>query len=189
MVMRVHDIANRLARHETADLPDDGERTGLVQRCFHDRHEVLELDEHAVVGSACDAPHTICDFLRVDVYARSTGISHFARHVEVRHVRVDSNVADADIERVVRRVQHGVALVLVQSRREQDAVELAVFRVAHLEQHVAVDWIRHPCGHDLDEILIVDRTVDAVLIERRERDDGHFPAVLRQTVVGLIGDR
>ncbi len=139
--------------------------------------------------TTCDTPHTVCDFLRIDVHASRLGITYVARHVEVRHVRVDSDVADADIERVVRRVQHGVALVLVQSRRDQDAVELAVFRVAHLEQHVAVDWVRHPCAHDLDQVLIVDRTVDPVLIERRERDDGHFPTVLRQTDVGLIGDR
>ena len=79
--------------------------------------------------------------------------------------------------------------MLVPDRRQHDAVELLVVEVTHLEQHVSVDGVRDPGRHELDEIAIVDRAVDPVLVERRERHDRHGLTALRQAVVRGARDR
>ena len=59
VVVRVHDVPDRLVRDEPPDLSDDGQRPWLVLRCLHDRHEIAEFDRYAVMGAARDAPHTV----------------------------------------------------------------------------------------------------------------------------------
>ena len=189
MMVRVDYVADRLVRHEAADFLDDGQRAGLVERRFHDRDKVLELDEHAVMRSAGDAPDAIGERLGFCDDVGHARIADVGRHLDRRQIGIDPHVAHAHLHRVVRGIQDGIALMLVPDRRQHDAVEFLVVEVTHLEQHVSVDGFRDPGRHELDEISIVDRAIDTIFVERRERHDRDGLTALREAVVRGPRDR
>ncbi len=76
----------------------------------------------------------------------------------------------------------------VEQRGELDAIEVFVLREAHFVIHVAVDGIWEPGVGKLDQVLIVDGPVNAVLTHG-EGDDGHLPAIRREPGVGCADDR
>ena len=83
---------------------------------------------------------------------------------------------------VVRRLRLVVPVgVMMEVARELHAVDVAPLRVFAFVVHVAAHGIGNPRLDALDEVLIVDRAVDAVFAERRERNDVQFalPVELR----------
>src|SRR5712692_6934283 len=86
-------------------------------------------------------------------------------------------------------VQHWIPLVHMDDRRELDAAEILVFRVAPLVQHVAVDWIGNPCRYEFNEFLVINCPVDFVLPESGKRDYGHLSSVPAQAFVRMSYER
>src|SRR5256885_13184597 len=56
MVMRVHNVANRLVGNESAHFREHGEGAFLVQRRLDHRDKILEVDGNAVMCTPGDEP-------------------------------------------------------------------------------------------------------------------------------------
>ena len=68
----------------------------------------------------------------------------------------------------MRHAQPRVTLVDMEHGGVFHAAEIFVVRISQLIEHVPVDWIRNPCLDQLEQILIIERSIDSVLSHRRE---------------------
>ena len=71
VMVRAHQVANRLVRDQLLHLGDDRQRSILVERRLDHRDEIPELDGHARVRAAADIPETVSDFRRLDADGRN----------------------------------------------------------------------------------------------------------------------
>ena len=180
MRVRADQPADRLVRRELRDLLDDGEAALFAARRFEHGDEIAELHHVAVRRSAAEQVHAVRHFLdrderrvrRLRLFHRFGNRNRIVTHVgldvrELAAVRVVAGALRVELPVVVPALMR---VPVDRPLRRPGRHELGRLLLdVEIAEHVLVHRRLEP----RDDVLAVDRRVDAKLSEHRDADDVH----------------
>ncbi len=163
VVVRVHDVADRLAGNQLLRLVDNLGGAGFALRAFDDDDVVLEVDGDGRVAAE-DEEDALCE-----LFGRHAGRGHARRRRRASR-RAASPLRRLNGDRGVgphlghAQVEDRVAaLPLHDLHRKLHAAEVLVVGVHGFEQRVAEVRGVNPCLNPFNQVLIVDVSIHLAL--------------------------
>ena len=139
MMVRGHQLLERLARHGFLRLGKHRERARLALRSVDQHQVIVELDEHAVMRLSGEEPHALADRLDRDVGRgrRRGGAFRRGRRREVTDLRIRRLFCGVHLPRrevvdlageLRRQLEAAHILILAERRRDDDVTQVGVVR-------------------------------------------------------------